>query len=60
MKKDVHHQNPNDFKGLAIMNGGCGIIDLQNGAKECTPQYVKPTANYFGAGLNSLTSYLDD
>ncbi|MDK2867954.1 MAG: hypothetical protein PWP51_1919 [Clostridiales bacterium] len=21
---------------------------------------IKPTANYFGAGLNSLTSYLDD
>ena len=22
--------------------------------------YLKPSANYFGAGLNNLTSYLDD
>lgn len=25
-----------------------------------TYDFVKPSANYFGAGLNNLTSYLDD
>ncbi len=27
---------------------------------ELSYDYQKPTANYFGAGLNNLTSYLDD
>lgn len=38
-------------------------INSPNGSHISTADYsnlVKPTANYFGAGLNSLTSYLDD
>ncbi|GAU78158.1 hypothetical protein [Fusibacter sp. 3D3] len=27
---------------------------------ESSYDYLKPSANYFGAGLNNLTSYLDD
>ena len=38
-------------------------MSMPSSNKISTTEYsnlVKPTANYFGAGLNSLTSYLDD
>jgi hypothetical protein len=38
-------------------------MTMPAGSKLTLSEYsnlIKPTANYFGAGLNSLTSYLDD
>jgi hypothetical protein len=46
-----------------ISNTGNTSFQTPSGNTLTASEYsnlVKPTANYFGAGLDSLTSYLDD